>query len=204
MELRNKIILFTLCSIGYIIYLTAQVNNQGDMEAKEQIMKKHQAINDREPAIGIEKTDRQVSITILNKILANEFILLVQTLNYHWNLIGPQFNDYHKLFDDQYNKLFGFLDVIAERVRAVGGIAVGSMAEAIRTSNLQEDTGDVPQPTTMVENLLQQHEKLIQEIRKGIDETAKNNRDMGTSNFLTDLIEKHEKMAWMLRSLTVR
>lgn len=167
-------------------------------------MKKHQNVSDREPNIGVNQESRESSTTILNGILSDEFVVLVQTLNYHWNLIGAQFNDYHKLLDDQYHKIFEFTDEIAERTRSIGGIAVGSMFDFIKTASLKEDTGDIPQPTQMIENLLQQHEKIIKQLRKGIDETGKDNRDMGTNNFLTDLMAKHEKMAWMLRSLTVK
>lgn len=168
-------------------------------------MKKQNGIEKKiAPNIGIADNDRGISVDILNTVLANEFVLLVQTLNYHWNLVGPQFHDYHLLFDKQYKAIFEEIDEIAERVRSVGGLAVGSMAEAIKEATLKEDTGDVPDPVTMVSNLLSQHESLIKTLRDGIDATAENNRDMGTSNFLTDLIEKHEKMAWMLRSLLER
>ena len=151
--------------------------------------------------IGVSSKDREVSIELLNGILAGEFVLLFQTLNYHWNLVGPQFHDYHLLFDDQYKAIFEKIDAIAERVRFIGGTAIGSMDLAIKKSPLKEDLGAVPAPTKMVANLLDQHEALIRELRIAINKTAENNRDMGSSNFLTDLIEKHEKTAWMLRSL---
>jgi starvation-inducible DNA-binding protein len=157
-----------------------------------------------EPEIGIQHLDRSISIDILNKILADEFVLLVQTLNYHWNLVGPEFHDYHKLFDHQYKAIFGYIDDIAERVRSVGGIALGSMNDYIKFSQIKEDLGDIPTPKDMVYNLLLSHEILIRHLRDGINKTAEKNRDMGTSNFLTDLIEKHEKIAWMLRSLLER
>lgn len=151
--------------------------------------------------LGISDQDRTNSIEALNKILAGEFVLLVQTLNYHWNLVGPEFHDYHLLFDDHYKAIFSKIDDIAERIRSVGGQAIGSMATILTTSSIKEDRGPVPTSKIMIRNLLTQHETLIQEIRSAINTTAENNRDMGTSNFLTDLIEKHEKIAWMLRAL---
>jgi len=156
---------------------------------------------ERAANLGIAAQDRTISIQLLNKILAGEFVLLMQTLNYHWNLVGPEFHDYHLLFDDHYKAIFSKIDDIAERVRAVGGQALGSMTMMLEKSPLAEDKGSVPTPKVMVLNLLAQHEALIQEIRSAINTTAENNRDMGTSNFLTDLIEKHEKIAWMLRAL---
>ncbi len=157
-----------------------------------------------DPEIGIESNDRSLSIDILNKILADEFVLLVQTLNYHWNLVGPEFHDYHKLFDHQYKDIFGYIDDIAERVRSIGGLALGSMHDFVKFSQIKEDLGDIPAPKDMVYNLLINHEVIIRHMRDGINETAEKNRDMGTSNFLTELIEKHEKIAWMLRSLLER
>ena len=156
----------------------------------------------RDINIGISSKDREISIEILNGILSSECVLLFQTLNYHWNLVGPQFHDYHLLFDDQYKAIFETIDALAERVRFLGGKAIGSMDSAIKHAVLKEDLGALPAPTIMVSNLLDQHEKLIRELRIAINTTAEQNRDMGSSNFLTDLIEKHEKTAWMLRSLT--
>ncbi len=155
----------------------------------------------RDINIGISSKDLEISIDILNTILGSECVLLFQTLNYHWNLVGPQFHDYHLLFDDQYKAIFEKIDALAERVRFLGGKAIGSMDSAIKHAILKEDLATPPTPTIMVSNLLDQHEKLIREIRIGINKTAEDNHDMGSSNFLTDLIEKHEKTAWMLRSL---
>jgi len=157
-----------------------------------------------EPNIGISKKDREISIDILNGILADEFVLLIQTLRYHWNLVGPEFNDYHKLLDGQYRQIFDMIDDVAERVRKVGGISLGAMAEFMKNSQLKEDTGDIPAPREMIRRLLDQHEGLIRSIRDGINKTGEKNRDMGTNNFLCELIEKHEKIAWMLRSLAER
>ena len=151
--------------------------------------------------LGISDQDRANSIEALNRILAGEFVLLTQTLNYHWNLIGPAFHDYHLLFDDHYKTIFSKIDDIAERIRSVGGQAIGSMATILTISPIKEDSGPAPTSKVMIRNLLTQHEKLIQEIRSAINTTAENNRDIGTSNFLTDLIEKHEKIAWILRAL---
>lgn len=154
-----------------------------------------------EPNIGISTKDRTVSINLLNQLLADEFVLLVQTLNFHWNLVGPEFHDYHLLFDEQYRQIFQFTDDIAERTRSLGGIALGTMADFIKHSQLKESSGKIPKPQAMVAILLDQHETIIRSLRKAINKTGEDDRDMGTNNFLTDLMEKHEKIAWMLRSL---
>ncbi len=156
------------------------------------------------PVIDISAQDLKDSTFMLNEILADEFVLLVKTLNYHWNLVGPEFHDYHVLFNDQYHQIFEFIDQIAERARAVGGIALGSMAEFIKASSLTEESGNIPSPVEMVRNLLNDHEAIIRFYREAITATAEDNRDIGTSNFLTELMQKHEKTAWMLRSLLER
>ena len=149
----------------------------------------------------MNKTDQKISQKLLNELLANEAVLLMQTLNYHWNLVGREFHDYHLLFDKQYNVLFADMDKLAERVRAVGGIALGSMKEMIATASLKEDSGKQPEPVKMIVNLLKQYELLIEQLRDSITILEKT-KDYGTKKFLEDLIEQHEKTAWMLRALT--
>lgn len=148
------------------------------------------------------KTDFKASQKVLNVILANHGVLLFQTLNYHWNLVGREFHDYHLLFDKQYNQLFGHMDLIAERVRSVGGIALGSMKEFVKDSILLEHSGATPEPKVMITNLLKQYEQLIAHIRETIEMLEEKTKDYGSINMLEDLIGQHEKTAWMLRSLT--
>lgn len=148
------------------------------------------------------KVDFKVSQKELNVLLANHSVLLMQTLNYHWNLVGKEFHDYHLLFDKQYNQLFANMDLIAERVRAVGGIALGSMKDILKHATLKENSGATPEPKQMVVILLKQYELLIEQIRDLIETLEKKSKDFGTKKMLEDLIEQHEKTAWMLRSLT--
>jgi starvation-inducible DNA-binding protein len=200
--MKKKILLSSLFTLVCLVFSNSVLIGQ-EMEDQAMAVKKFKNQDDIAPNTGISQENRDLSIKILNQILSNEFVVYVQTLNYHWNLIGPQFNDYHKLFDDQYGQLFKFIDELAERVRMVGGIAHGTMAAFIQHATLKEDGGDIPTPRQMVKNLLAQHEEVIKKLRGGVNETAQDNRDMGTSNLLTMLLEKHEKMAWMLRSLSV-
>ncbi|MCX5924342.1 MAG: DNA starvation/stationary phase protection protein [Candidatus Dependentiae bacterium] len=150
----------------------------------------------------MKSSDKKISQHLLNELLANETVMLHQTLNYHWNITGPEFHDYHLLFDAQYNALFLDLDRIAERVRAVEGQALGSMKDMIKAASLKEDTGEVPAPKQMVKNLLKQYEALIEQIVEGVKKLEKS--DIVTSNFLQDLAAQHQKTAWMLRSLSAK
>lgn len=149
--------------------------------------------------IGIQESDRKDVVQILNALLADEYVLYTKTRNYHWNVIGPQFNDLHKFFQAQYGELDASIDEIAERTRALGDKSVATLAEFVKNTRLKESPGEYPPARSMFANLLADHEAVIRTLRAGAEEAAKHN-DMGTNDFLIGLMEKHEKMAWMLRS----
>lgn len=138
----------------------------------------------------------------LNVLLANQAVLLFQTLNYHWNVVGREFHDYHLLFGKLYDALFKNMDVVAERVRSIQSEALGSMHDMSRVATLKEDTGKTPEPRQMIVNLLDQYELLIAHIHETIEMLETKTKDFGTRKMLEDLIEQYEKTAWMLRSLS--
>jgi len=150
--------------------------------------------------IGLDQSVCEQSGKMLNAVLADEYLLYTKTYNYHWNITGIMFNDLHKFFEGQYEQLQCFVDSTAERARSVGIRALGTMSEFLQYSRLKEDApGVVPEAKQMIKNLLDDHETLIRSLRADLEKTAEIG-DMGTNNFFTDLLEKHEKMAWMLRS----
>lgn len=149
--------------------------------------------------IGLSIETRQKMVTLLNTLLADEFVLYVKTLKCHWNVQGIVFHDFHALFKEQYEKLFEFVDLIAERARALGAPALGSLKEFSTVTQLQEMDKAKLSPLEMINALLKDHATIIRTIRKDI-EIANSVNDQGTSNFLQDLIIKHEKLAWMLRA----
>jgi starvation-inducible DNA-binding protein len=151
---------------------------------------------------GISRENMQKITNILNDDLADEYVLLTKTKNYHWNVEDPRFNDLHKFFEEQYELLATAVDEIAERVRAVGGKSRATLKEFISSSQIKEDVGSFPDADTMLGNLLSDHEVIIKTLRKNINECQDLN-DEGTANFLTDKMEEHEKMAWMLRSFII-
>jgi starvation-inducible DNA-binding protein len=152
------------------------------------------------PSIGISDTNRQAVVKILNTLLADEYVLYTKTRNYHWNVVGPQFNDLHKFFQAQYEELDDIVDEVAERSRTLGGNAVATLAEFIQTSRLKEHPGQHPAADAMLANLLADHETVIQSLRSDLATVMDKHADAGTNDFLTGLMEKHEKMAWMLRA----
>lgn len=152
------------------------------------------------PNLGIDESQRVEIVRILNAVLADEYVLYTKTRNYHWNVVGPQFNDLHKFFEAQYEALDDVIDEVAERVRALGGRAFGTLEEFRASARLGEKPGAVPPARDMLAALLADHEALTRTLREDIDAVNDRHRDVGTADFLTGLLEQHEKAAWMLRS----
>lgn len=150
--------------------------------------------------IGIAENDRGQVIKILEKILADEYVLYTKTKNYHWNVVGAHFSDYHKLFGDQYDALDSDIDDIAERIRSLGAKTPATLAEFGKNARLSEHPGEHPDAQAMMSNLLNDHELVIRTLREDVRSCVKHNDD-GTADFLTGLLEKHEKTAWMIRSI---
>ncbi len=150
--------------------------------------------------IGLTDEQRQGVVRILNTLLADEYVLYTKTRNYHWNVVGPQFNDLHRFFEEQYNELNTIVDDVAERARALGGFALGTLAEFVQQTRLKEEPGVYPMARDMLATLLADHEAIIRSLRVDLETCANTYGDAGTNDFLTTLMEKHEKMAWMLRA----
>jgi starvation-inducible DNA-binding protein len=150
--------------------------------------------------IGLTDPQRAGVIDILNTILADEYVLYTKTRNFHWNVVGPQFNDLHKFFEAQYTELNVIVDDVAERARALGGEAAGSLAEFTKRARLGEQPGKSLPARAMLSALLADHEALIRHLRTDLEVCAEKHHDAGTNDFLTGLMEQHEKMAWMLRA----
>jgi starvation-inducible DNA-binding protein len=149
-----------------------------------------------QPNIGLESEVRLPIIKILNSILSNEAVLAIKTRNAHWNVRGANFFDLHILFDTQYRQLNDILDEIAERVRMVGGIAMGSFAEFLIHTQLEERPGELPD----ILHLLADHETIIRYLHEDIRKCSDDFEDEGTTDLLVSVMRIHEKMAWMLRS----
>ncbi|MGI0007348.1 MAG: Dps family protein [Nitrosotalea sp.] len=152
-----------------------------------------------EPNIGISSKNRNAIIEILNKLVSDEYILYTKTRNYHWNVTGPQFNDLHKFFEAQYEELDDIIDDVAERTRELGGKSMATLTQFIKTGRIKEEPNKYPDAKSMINNLLVDHESVIRVLRTDLEACTKY-QDAGTTDFLTGLMEQHEKMAWMLRA----
>ncbi|VXC28741.1 DNA starvation/stationary phase protection protein [Flavobacterium sp. 9AF] len=149
------------------------------------------------PQIGIDKKDLSKSIKDLTVVLSNEMVLYVKSRKFHWNVTGNSFMELHKLFENQYNKLEKTIDEVAERISKLGGKTIGTMKEFIENSILKEESKYVNQ-NQMLEELLDDHEKIIVQLRKFI-ENAEDVKDAGTADFLTGILQDHESKSWILR-----
>ena len=151
--------------------------------------------------IGLTDKQRNGVVGILNRTLSDLHVLFVKTRNYHWNVAGVEFRDFHKLLEEQYELLAESIDEVAERVRQLGAPALGSMQDYLKHAQLKEDTGAPPDAMTMIANLRDDHEAVIRQLREDADACDEVYKDAGTNDFLIKLIQDHEKIAWMLRSI---
>jgi len=149
--------------------------------------------------IGIAPVDREKIVKGLSALLADSYTLYLMTHNFHWNVKGPQFNSLHNMFMTQYTEQWNALDLIAERIRALGHPAPGTYKEFVKLASIKEVEG-VPQATDMVRHLVAAQEATARTARKLLPVVAEAN-DQPTADLLTQRLDVHEKTAWMLRSL---
>ncbi len=149
--------------------------------------------------IGIDAADRKEIVKGLSALLADSYTLYLMTHNFHWNVTGPQFNSLHNMFMLQYTEQWNALDLIAERIRALGYPAPGTYKEFVSLASIQEVEG-TPKAMDMVRHLVNAQEavaRVARELFPLIDKVD----DQPTADLLTQRINVHEKTAWMLRSL---
>jgi starvation-inducible DNA-binding protein len=139
-------------------------------------------------------------IQLLNTLLADEWIVLVKSLNYHWNVEGMQFGELHKLLEALYKEVFEHIDEIAERVRALGGRPLGTIQDISEFARIKEASGTKRSPNEMLQELLQNLETLNQDLKNGAERCEGEFKDYGTTDLLTGLLRENEKQAWMLRA----
>jgi starvation-inducible DNA-binding protein len=149
--------------------------------------------------IGIEERDRREIADGLSRLLADTYTLYLKTHNYHWNVTGPMFQTLHLMFETQYGELALAVDLIAERIRALGFPAPGTYADFARLSSIHEEPG-VPSAQDMIRKLVDGQESVVRTARSIFPSVEKVN-DEPTADLLTQRMQLHEKTAWMLRSL---
>ena len=136
-------------------------------------------------------------IDSLNRILGHTFGLYVQTHGYHWNVEGPQFRQFHALFEEQYQNLWQALDPIAERIRAMDAYAPGSLTELVALAG--EDPAPVHSATEMMDALIEAHDAMAADLRDAIV-LSQEAGDEPSAGMLTDRLEWHEQQLWMMKA----
>lgn len=149
--------------------------------------------------IGIDEKERKKIARGLSRLLADTYTLYLKTHNFHWNVTGPMFQPLHGMFEEQYTELAAAVDLIAERIRALGFPAPGTYSEFAELSSIKEDTG-VPNAQEMIKLLVEGQEAVVRTARS-IFPVVEKNGDEPSADLLTQRMHIHEKTAWMLRSL---
>jgi starvation-inducible DNA-binding protein len=149
--------------------------------------------------IGIAERDRKKIVDGLSRLLADTYTLYLKTHNFHWNVEGPMFNTLHLMFEQQYTELALAVDLIAERIRALGHPAPGSYSAYAKLSSVEE-AGGVPSAEEMIRELAKDQETVVRTARSVFPLVEKAN-DEPTADLLTQRMQIHEKTAWMLRAM---
>jgi starvation-inducible DNA-binding protein len=150
--------------------------------------------------IGISDINRQEVKNVLEKVLGDEFLLYTKTRNAHWNVEGIDFYQMHKFFETEYEKLNNTIDSVAERIRVLGFKAPAALKHFLTSTQLSEETQSKYDSQSLITALLIDHETIILFLRENINLLANEYGDLGTSDFITGLLQEHEKTAWILRS----
>lgn len=151
------------------------------------------------PAIGLSVKNLASVNAMLTGVLSDGVVLYTKTRKFHWNVSGNSFMELHELFEEHYKKMEKSIDEVAERINKLGANTPGTMQEFLQHSSLKESPGKYPVQKEMIKELLKDHEAIIVQLRKNIDDCDEKYNDAGTADFLTDLLREHETMAWTLR-----
>ena len=149
--------------------------------------------------IGIDSEFRTRIAQGLARLLADSYTLYLKTHNFHWNVKGPMFRTLHLMFEEQYTELWTAVDLVAERIRALGANAPGSYAAFSRLTSIEESE-DVPGAREMIRQLVVGNEVVIRTARSLVPMISEANDEV-SADLLTQRLQVHEKNAWMLRTL---
>ncbi|MEX2601844.1 MAG: DNA starvation/stationary phase protection protein [Balneolaceae bacterium] len=148
--------------------------------------------------IGIDEASRKKIADGLSRLLADSYMVYLKSHNYHWNVTGQLFHPLHEQFEEQYTELAEAIDVIAERIRALGRRAPGSFTEFSKITSIQEDT-DHPDAIEMIRRAAQAHETILRTAREAL-KACQDAGDEASIDLITQRLHVHSKTAWMLRS----
>ncbi len=131
-------------------------------------------------------------------LLSDTFVLALKTQNYHWNIRGPNFYALHKMFEEQYDALYEASDLLAERIRALGSVAPGGLADFSKITNIL-DAKKNASSSEMLSDLAKSHESIVK-LANSVIKVAEKLGDQATVDIIVTRIEDHDKVIWMLKS----
>jgi len=143
---------------------------------------------------------RAVTETV-NPLIADAFALYVKTKNFHWHLSGPRFRDYHLLFDEQAAAILDSIDILAERVRKLGGLTIRSIGHIARLQTVEDDNSEFVPASEMINRLLADNRKMAEQQREAI-EVCDDHDDTPTGNILQEILDQTERRIWFLFELS--
>jgi starvation-inducible DNA-binding protein len=148
--------------------------------------------------IALSADARAESAQLLNRILADTMVLYALYKKFHWLVSGSTFYQLHLLFDKHAEEQLELVDVLAERVQSLGGIAVGDPRHAAELTRIERPPDGAEEVPVMIGRLLEAHETVITAVREAIDKTS-NNGDWGSNDVLTsDLLRRNELQVWFI------
>lgn len=140
-------------------------------------------------------------VAVLNPIVADSFALYMKTKNFHWHLSGAHFRDYHLLFDEQAATIFESIDILAERVRKIGGSTLKSISHVSKLQSIEDDDDDFVDAREMIQRLLQDNRTVAQNLRNAIH-VCEDNDDSPTGNLLQEILDRTERRVWFLSEIS--
>lgn len=149
--------------------------------------------------IGIEQQSREAVTEKLQQLLADEMLIYTKTRNYHWNIKAINFSELHTFYEEQYTELENIIDLVAERIRMLGHISIGTMQDFLEYTHLEEQDYTTDSKKQL-SRLIADHEAVIRFLRECGRTFDEQYNDLGTSDFVVAIMEQHEKMRWMLES----
>jgi len=149
----------------------------------------------------LSSSDVQAVVEAINPLIADAFALYVKTKNYHWHVSGPRFRDYHLLLDEQAEQIFGAIDILAERVRRIGGTTIRSISHVAQLQTITDDNGEFVTASEMMQRLLDDNAHIAEQQRAAI-EACEQHGDSVTANVLEEILDETERRKWFLFEIT--
>ena len=153
-----------------------------------------------ESNIEIVEADSQAVATELLKLLADEYVLYTKTRNAYWNMEDAHFYERERLFDEQANQLQGIIDNVAKRIRSMEHYAYVTLKSFLEITHLAEVAPEQNDSSAYIKALLSDHDSIVIHCKENAHRFISEFKDAAASDFITDVLEKHENMAWVLRS----